>query len=210
MGRFLVSMMCASDRGTLAACAGHGDPAQAARDFEYWFEHELRQYPLTTFDVAALRAGLPPERTAVLFADRVGAPLHILLGGHVGYLTYPAEFAPTSSRCSTPQHRARWPETMAGPRLGRFPDAPRRARHRRSSLQGPPHALRRGRHVQVRDAARPQCVHHGVHRRWQRAGRAGLANAFHAQAVAGRRHQDRLDRHLPHQVGVRHGVVHEA
>ena len=99
-------MMADSDRRTLAAAAQHGDAAQTARDFDYWFHHELRQYPPTTFDLEALRAatdlsfiagrestGLLPERIAVTFADRLGVPLHVLPGGHVGYLTYAAEFA---------------------------------------------------------------------------------------------------------------------
>ncbi|WP_428394357.1 alpha/beta fold hydrolase [Lichenicoccus sp.] len=105
IGKFLVAMMSASDRRTLAAAAEHGDAAQTARDFDYWFEHELRQYPPTTFDIGALpRANLAfiagqdsgellPHHIATAFAARLGAPLHVLPGGHVGYLTYPAEFA---------------------------------------------------------------------------------------------------------------------
>ena len=106
MGKFLMTMMTASDRATLAEAAGHGDQAQAARDFDYWFEHELRQYPMTEFDLASLKAGpplvfivggessgLPPERIAVRFAERLGAKLETLPGGHVGYLTFPSEFA---------------------------------------------------------------------------------------------------------------------
>ena len=106
IGKFLMSMMSASDRETLTAAAGQADAAQTARDFGYWFEHELRQYPMTTFDLEALsaRAGLAfiagqdtgdllPHRIAVRFADQVGAPLHVLPAGHVGYVTCPAEFA---------------------------------------------------------------------------------------------------------------------
>ena len=105
IGRFLASMMTDSDRRTLTAAAQHGDAAQAARDFDYWFHHELRQYPPAAFDLKALRSGtdlafiagqeskgLLPERIAITFADRLGVPLHVLPGGHVGYLTYPTEF----------------------------------------------------------------------------------------------------------------------
>ena len=106
LGKFLMGMMSDSDRRTLAAAAEHGDPTQTARDFSYWFEHELRQYPTTTFDLESLRsrtslafiAGqesgeLLPHQLATAFATRLGTPLHVLPGGHVGYLTYPAEFA---------------------------------------------------------------------------------------------------------------------
>ena len=105
IGSFLMSMMAASDRQTLAASAD-GNAAQTARDFDYWFEHELRQYPPTPFDLDALRsrtglaflAGqetgeLMPHHIAVSFAARLGAPLHVVPGGHVGYLTYPEAFA---------------------------------------------------------------------------------------------------------------------
>ena len=34
-----------------------------------------------------------PHRVAASFADRLGAPLHIVPGGHVGYVTYPEAFA---------------------------------------------------------------------------------------------------------------------
>ena len=106
IGKFLMGMMSDSDRRTLASAAEHGDAAQTARDFGYWFEHELRQYPPTAFDLETLRSrtglafiagqesgDLLPHRLATVFADQLGVPLHVLPGGHVGYLTYPAEFA---------------------------------------------------------------------------------------------------------------------
>ena len=107
MGKFLMSMMSQSDRDTLKANAGRGDPAQVARDTDYWFEHELRQYPATTFDMPALRAGagraafvagedtadLVPHQIAVAFAQELGTPLHVLPGGHIGYVTEAERFA---------------------------------------------------------------------------------------------------------------------
>ena len=106
IGSFLMAMMAASDRQTLSAAAAHGDAAQTARDFDHWFEHELRQYPPTPFDLAALRSreglaflagqetgDLMPHQIAVSFADRLGAPLHVVPGGHIGYLTFPEAFA---------------------------------------------------------------------------------------------------------------------
>lgn len=107
LGKFLTSMMSESDREMLKRNAGREDRAQMARDFDYWFEHELRQYPATDFDMAALRAGagrtmfiageetadLVPHRIAVIFARELGAPLHVLPGGHVGYVTHADGFA---------------------------------------------------------------------------------------------------------------------
>ena len=106
IGKFLMSMMSDSDRRTLASASDGGDAAQTAQDFGYWFERELRQYPPTVFDLEALRSKdclafivgqdtgeLLPHRIATAFANQLGVPLHVLSGGHVGYLTYPAEFA---------------------------------------------------------------------------------------------------------------------
>ena len=107
MGQFLMQMMSASDRKTLLENAGRADPAQAARDFDYWFEHELRQYPPTVFDDDKLRAtgerlmfvagedtdDLLPNRVAALFAEQLGLPLRRLPGGHVGYTSFPEAFA---------------------------------------------------------------------------------------------------------------------
>src|SRR5215208_3213855 len=42
-------------------------------------------------------------------------------------------------------------------------------------VDGPPHAFRRGRHVDVADAVVRQRIDDGVHDRYQRAGAAGLA-----------------------------------
>lgn len=105
--KFLTSMMSDSDREMLKQNAGRGDMTQMARDFDYWFEHELRQYPATVFDMGALQAGagrtmfiagvdtgeLLPHRIAVLFAQKLGAPLHVLPGGHLGYVTRAEDFA---------------------------------------------------------------------------------------------------------------------
>lgn len=107
MGKFLMSMMSESDREMLKQNAGQGDMARMARDFGYWFERELRQYPATDFDMAALQAcaghtmfiagedtaDLLPHKIAVAFAQKLGVPLHVLPGGHIGYVTRADEFA---------------------------------------------------------------------------------------------------------------------
>ena len=102
IGPFLMLVMSASDRATLAQNAHRGDPAQSARNFDYWFEHELPYYPGTVFEDARLKAnldrlvfvageetrGLMPHQVAETFAEQLGAPLEIVPGGHVGYIPF--------------------------------------------------------------------------------------------------------------------------
>ena len=102
IGPFLMLVMSASDREVLAQNAHRGDPAQSARNFDYWFEHELKVYPGTVFDDARLEAnldrlvfvageetrGLMPHKVAATFAEQLGAPLEIVPGGHVGYIPF--------------------------------------------------------------------------------------------------------------------------
>jgi pimeloyl-ACP methyl ester carboxylesterase len=73
----------------------------------YWFEHELRQYPAVDLDLASLKAhadrivlvagresrGYPGYEVNVELGKIIGRPLIELPGGHVGYVTQPAEFA---------------------------------------------------------------------------------------------------------------------
>jgi pimeloyl-ACP methyl ester carboxylesterase len=73
----------------------------------YWFEHELRQYPAVDLDLAALKAhadrivltvgresrGHPTYEVNVELSKKLGRELIDLPGGHVGFLTQPAEFA---------------------------------------------------------------------------------------------------------------------
>jgi pimeloyl-ACP methyl ester carboxylesterase len=74
----------------------------------FWLQHEVRQYPRFVPDLAALRAGAgrlvlavgrePPEaplaRPARALAASLELPVAELVGGHVGYATHPAAFAP--------------------------------------------------------------------------------------------------------------------
>jgi acetyltransferase/esterase len=73
----------------------------------YWFEHELRQYPAVDLDLDALKAhadrivltagresrGYPTYEVNVELSKKLGRELIELPGGHVGFLTQPAEFA---------------------------------------------------------------------------------------------------------------------
>jgi pimeloyl-ACP methyl ester carboxylesterase len=73
----------------------------------YWFEHELRQYPTVDLDLDALKAhadrivlmagresrGYPTYEVNVELGKKLGLGVIELPGGHVGFLTQPAEFA---------------------------------------------------------------------------------------------------------------------
>jgi pimeloyl-ACP methyl ester carboxylesterase len=74
----------------------------------YWFEHELRQYPAVDLDLDALKAhadqivlmagresrGYPTYEVNVELGKKLGQELIELPGGHIGFLTQPAAFAP--------------------------------------------------------------------------------------------------------------------
>jgi acetyltransferase/esterase len=73
----------------------------------YWFEHELRQYPAVNLDSDALKAyadrivpmagresrAYPCYEVNVELGKKLGRDLIELPGGHIGFLTQPAEFA---------------------------------------------------------------------------------------------------------------------
>jgi pimeloyl-ACP methyl ester carboxylesterase len=73
----------------------------------YWFEHELRQYPAVDLDLDALKAhadrivlvagrvsrGYPCYEVNVELGKKLGRDVIELPGGHVGYVSHPAEFA---------------------------------------------------------------------------------------------------------------------
>ncbi len=73
----------------------------------YWMEHELRQYPRAELDLDALAANagrivlaggrdsrdqLPYQPNRVL-AQKWGSDIVDFPGGHLGFVSYPAEFA---------------------------------------------------------------------------------------------------------------------
>jgi pimeloyl-ACP methyl ester carboxylesterase len=73
----------------------------------YWFEHELRQYPAVDLDLNALKvhadrivltagrdsSGYPAYEVSVELGRQLGRDLIELPGGHLGFLTQPADFA---------------------------------------------------------------------------------------------------------------------
>jgi hypothetical protein len=78
----------------------------------HWFEHELRQYPPADLDIDGLKAhadrialmagresrGYPSYEASVKLARKLGLDLIDLPGGHVGFLTQPAESHASSCR----------------------------------------------------------------------------------------------------------------
>ena len=73
----------------------------------YWFEHELREYPTTRFDMETLKrlspklivtggrdsVGQMPYIVASNLTEALGKPLLPVPGGHLGYLLHSEEFA---------------------------------------------------------------------------------------------------------------------
>ena len=79
---------------------------QVVANARYWFEHELRQYPAAQLDMDLLRAradrvvpaagresrGYPAYEVSRVLSNELGRNMVELPGGHVGYMTQPAEF----------------------------------------------------------------------------------------------------------------------
>ena len=96
-----------SDRQVMARARDprHGEEIRA--NATYWFEHELRQYPAVELDLDALKAhadrivpaagresrGYPCYEAAVKLGKTLGREVIELPGGHIGFVTHPAEFA---------------------------------------------------------------------------------------------------------------------
>jgi pimeloyl-ACP methyl ester carboxylesterase len=96
-----------SDRQVMARALSAGNSEYAVANAAYWFEHELRQYPAAQLDLPALEAyadrivpiggresvGYPCYDVTLELGKRLGRDVVHLPGGHVGFLTQPAEFA---------------------------------------------------------------------------------------------------------------------
>jgi pimeloyl-ACP methyl ester carboxylesterase len=110
--KFREHAFAASDRQAMAH--GPGDPnidpnigKYIRANTIYWFEHELRQYPAVDLDLDALNAhadrivlmagresrGYPCYEVNVELARKLGRDVIELPGGHIGFVTHPAEFA---------------------------------------------------------------------------------------------------------------------
>ena len=102
--KFRAQAFAESDRQAMARAPKNEDTLANAA---HWFEHELRQYPAVDLDLDALKAhadrivlmdgresrGHPTYEVNVELGKKLGRDLIELPGGHVGFLTQPAEFA---------------------------------------------------------------------------------------------------------------------
>jgi pimeloyl-ACP methyl ester carboxylesterase len=104
--KFGEQVLTASDRQALARAAAHADHASLVGNATYWFEHELSQYPAVDLDLFALKlcselimpmvgqesCGYPAHEATVALAKSLGRDVMALPGGHLGFLSQPAEF----------------------------------------------------------------------------------------------------------------------
>ena len=107
MQDFAPRWLALSDRERLAQAAHSPAAGQIQANMAYWFEHELRQYPATRFDIGAIKAqadrlalvagdemrGYPTFEITEAMAREFDKAMTILPGGHVGYATKPEPFA---------------------------------------------------------------------------------------------------------------------
>jgi len=105
--KFREQAFAVSDRQVMARAMDPKNSEYILANAAYWFEHELRQYPAVDLDLDALKAhadrivpaagresrGYPCYEANVELAKKLGRDLIELPGGHVGYVTQPAEFA---------------------------------------------------------------------------------------------------------------------
>ena len=101
--KFREKAFAESDRQTMA---GAPKNEYTLANATYWFEHELRQYPAVDLDLNALKAhadrivlmagresrGYPCYEVNAQLGKKLGRELIELPGGHIGFLTQPAEF----------------------------------------------------------------------------------------------------------------------
>jgi acetyltransferase/esterase len=105
--QFRAHAFAASDRQFMARPMDSKKGESLLANATYWFEHELRQYPAVNLDLDALQAhaerivpvagrasrGYPCYEVNVALGKKLGRDVMELPGGHVGYVTHPAEFA---------------------------------------------------------------------------------------------------------------------
>lgn len=96
-----------SDRQIMARARDPKHAEQVRANATYWFEHELRQYPAVDLDLDTLTLhadrivlmagrespGYPCYEVTVELGKKLGQEVIELPGGHIGFVTQPAEFA---------------------------------------------------------------------------------------------------------------------
>jgi len=107
MQRFRDNAVAPADRAAMARAVDLDINPRARANADYWFEHELRQYPAVepsidtlaaTSDrivpaVGALSTGYPARQATEELAKQLGIPVTVLPGGHVGCVTHASGFA---------------------------------------------------------------------------------------------------------------------
>jgi pimeloyl-ACP methyl ester carboxylesterase len=105
--KFREQAFAESDRQVMAHTMDHHDRAGMVANAMYWFEHELRQYPAVDLHLDALKEhadrimlavgresrGYPAYEVNVELAKELGKNMIELPGGHLGFVSQPAEFA---------------------------------------------------------------------------------------------------------------------
>jgi len=110
-----------SDQQAMARARDAKNSEYALANATYWFEHELRQYPAVILDLNALKAhadrillvagqesrGHPTYEVNVELGKNLGRDVIELPGGHIGFVTQPAEFATSLFRLLHQTHARR-------------------------------------------------------------------------------------------------------
>lgn len=111
-----------SDRAAMAQASTGADPGMKEMmraNAGYWFEHELRQYPAVELDLEAIQEhagrilpaagqetrGYPTHEVTLELARRIGREPVELVGGHIGFVNRPAEFARDLLRALAPPRK---------------------------------------------------------------------------------------------------------
>jgi pimeloyl-ACP methyl ester carboxylesterase len=96
-----------NDKQMMRFSQGEADP-ERVKNSDYWFEHQLWQYPTTEFDWGRVKTcsqdklipvcgvenkGFFLYKPNALLAELTGTEIFIVPGGHFGYLTHAEQFA---------------------------------------------------------------------------------------------------------------------
>jgi len=123
-----------SDQQAMARARDAKNGEDALANVTYWFEHELRQYPAVALDLDALKAhadqilpvagqesrGYPCYEVSRELGKNLGRGVTELPGGHIGFVTQPAEFATSLFRLLHQTHAQRKASPADSLELTRF------------------------------------------------------------------------------------------
>jgi pimeloyl-ACP methyl ester carboxylesterase len=121
---FRDQVLAESDRQALARALDAAGGAAVMSNARFWFEHELRQYPVAQINLDGLKVladrivpmvghdsvGFPAHDATQELGKRLGSKAVVMPGGHLGFLSQPIEFADALLRFITaPPHTLRRP-----------------------------------------------------------------------------------------------------